>query len=56
MDDCRHITQDQYEEICCQIDDVIGRVQHVETEILKDNEIKSCADMILEILCLDKPE
>lgn len=51
MDDVRHVTKDQYDEIECALDDLIHNAEYN-----KDDAIVECINVILDILCLEKPE
>lgn len=51
MDDTRHISYDQYEEIECALDDLIHNAKYD-----KDKAKDECINVLLDILCLEKPE
>lgn len=58
MDDTRHITKDQYEEIECALDDMLHNADAYSVEHMdgKSKAKDECLNMILNILCLDKPD
>lgn len=51
MDDTRHVSQDQYNDIILQLEELTESKSDDKTE-----DIKRCARTILDILCLDIAE
>ncbi len=59
MDDTRHITEDQWDDILSQLEDLVdisSKIGPEDIDKARYEEIKSCAKTILDILCLAKPD
>lgn len=54
MNDHHTITKDQWEDIVCQLDDLVNLKTNNKQE--QNSAIDDCAGAILEILCLNKPD
>lgn len=52
IDDTRHITTDQYEDIKCQLDDLVNASK---TDVNREEIIENTLHTILDILCLELP-
>jgi hypothetical protein len=59
MDDTRHITLDQWEDILSQLEDAVdlsSKIGPEDIDTSKYEVLKDCAKTILDILCLEKPD